>query len=347
MRIAANMALQRVAVLDKKALRMFDVAAGEARAQGSVEVALGDCLGACAQWVGVVAGKVAPAGASIRNAKLQRFSWELAPLASPTLGEVARHDLSVSADGARVVTTNWQSGYVTVMAADTGEKLFAAGESIPSGAAFSPDGSRVIAGAADQGDGAVLLFDVAAATKKTFPMEVLPPPAKKHPGLDDAPYYSAFSSDGARAALSNETWGGRGVAVYDVANKKPTWSAVLPASAEECEDWFAFAVAFAACDRVLLVACPGALRAYGADDGRALGEVPIAAMGHGGFVVDEARWSVWVAGEAPTRHALPAPWRDATALEKPSAKKPSAKKPSAKKPSAKKPSAKKPSAKKP
>ena len=338
MRIAANMALQRVAVLDKKALRVFDVASGEAREVGSVALALGDCLGACAQWVGAVAGKVAPAGASIRNATLHRFSWELAPLASPTLGEVARHDLSVSADGARVVTTDWKSGYVTVMEADTGAKLFAAGESIPSGAAFSPDGARVIAGAADQGDGAVLLFDVAGATKKTFPMEVLPPPARKHPGLDDAPYYSAFSADGARAALSNETWGGRGVAVYDVANKKPTWSAVLPGSGEECEPeaWFAFAVAFAAGDRVLLVACPGSLRAYAADDGRALGEVSLGEMGQGGFVVDEARWSVWVPGAAPTMHALPAPWREASAIEKPAAKKPAAKKPAAKKPAAKK-----------
>jgi hypothetical protein len=123
--------------------------------------------------------------------------------------------------------------------------------------------------------------------------------------------------------------GGVGVTVTPFTS----WSAVLPGSGEECEPeaWFAFALAFAAGDRVLLVACPGSLRAYAADDGRALGEVSLGEMGQGGFVVDEARWSVWVPGAAPTMHALPAPWREASAIEKPAAKKPAAKKPVAKK----------------
>ena len=53
----------------------------------------------------------------------------------------------------------------------------------------------------------------------------------------------------------------------------------------------------------------------------------LAAMGKGGFVVDETRWAVWVPGETPTMHGLPAPWREAAAIEKPAAKKPAAKKP--------------------
>src|SRR5690349_1308085 len=88
---------------------------------------------------------------------------------------------------------------------------------------LSTGDARVIAGSADQGSGAVLLFDVVAATGSSLPMETLPEPSPS-PGLDDAPYFGVFSRDGARAALSNESWGGRGVFVYDVAQKRPLWS---------------------------------------------------------------------------------------------------------------------------
>jgi hypothetical protein len=64
---------------------------------------------------------------------------------------------------------------------------------------------------------------------------------------------------------------------------------VLDGTSEESDEWFAYPVAFAAGDRVLLVGGPEVLRAYDAADGRALGAVPMPGDGRGGFVVDEAR----------------------------------------------------------
>jgi hypothetical protein len=143
-------------------------------------------------------------------------------------------------------------------------------------------------------------------------MERLPEPDPS-PGLDDAPYFCVFSRDGTLAAVSNESWGGRGVFVYDVARKQPVWSVVLGGSAEDAEAWFAFPVAFAAGDRVLLVGGPGAITAYASADGRALGAIAVEGDGHGGFAIDEARWVAWVPGDTPRHHALPAAWRDAEA----------------------------------
>jgi hypothetical protein len=347
MRITINAREQRLAVLTGDMLRVYDLSTGEAREVVSAPITGGDCITSCDAYVAIVTGKIAPAKASISGAKLVCHDWSLAPLGAPAIGEVARHDISLSADGARAVTTDWRACEVVVLDAATGKRLAGNGEGIPSGAAFSPDGSRVIAGSADQGSGAVLLFDVAAATGSSLPMETLPEPSPS-PGLDDAPYFGVFSRDGARAALSNESWGGRGVFVYDVAQKRPLWSVELPHSADDAEEWFAFPVAFAAGDRLLLVGGPGAISAYAANDGRALGTIAVEGDGRDGFAIDEAHWVAWVPGDALRGYPMPEAWREGRALgagakggRKAPAKKAVAKKAAPKKTSAKKTSAKK------
>src|SRR4051812_14619639 len=93
--------------------------------------------------------------------------------------------------------------------------------------------------------------------------------------------------------------------------KEPLWSVVLPRSSEEAEAWFAFPLAFAAGDRVLLAGGPASLSAYAVEDGRALGSIAVEGDGRDGFVVDEASWLAWTPGPAPISYALPAAWRSA------------------------------------
>jgi hypothetical protein len=350
MRITANARRGRLAVITGDALRLYDVSTGDPREIGSLPLAGADCIASCDASLAVVTGKVAPAGASIRNARLARYTWDLAPLDSPGIGEVARHHISLDADGARAVTTDWKTCEVVIIDAVTGKKICGNDRGIPSGAAFSPDGARVIAGSADQGSGDILLFDVAAAAGPSLPMERLPEPSPS-PGLDDAPYFGVFSGDGALAAVSNESWGGRGLFVYDIARKQPVWSVELPHSADDAEAWFAFPTAFAAGDRVLLASGPASIAAYAVADGRALGAITVEGDGRGGFAIDEARWVAWVPGAPPRSHALPAAWRDAsagTAAAKPKrapAKKTTPKKTTPKKTTPKKTAAKKTAAK--
>lgn len=309
MHIAHHPGSRRLAVLHKNTVRLYDVASGEAALLGAVEVADADNLHACDGWIGVLAGKIAPADASLRNATLTRFDWNLAPLPSPSVGEVARRTLSPSHDGARVALVRWDAARVTVFDATTGEVLCANGESIPSGPSFSPDGRWVLAGTADQGKGAVLRFDTHTVSAGLMAMERLPPPRPKHPGLDDAPYFSVWSEDGALAALSNESWGGRGITVYDLAAPASLWSATLPCSSEESEEWFAFQAVFTRDARALLLAGPESLHAYNARTGAPIATLPLPTDGRRGFALDESAWRVWLPGETPIALALPDDWR--------------------------------------
>lgn len=318
MQIALQPSLRRLAVLDSNTLSLWDISAKTPTLRGSVEVPGADNANGCDDWVGVLAGRTAPAGASLRDATLRRFDWDLVALPSPVLGEVARHTLSPSADGAWVVATNWKTCEVTVYDASTGEVRGANGESIPSGPSFSPDGQTIIAGAADQGDGKVLRFDVTKVTEGRLAMSHLPKPGRGHPGLDDAPYFSVFSRDGRLAALSNESWGGRGICVYDMTTGQPRWSATLPASDEEPEAWFAFQAAFASSDALLLLAGPRELLAFDAARGTPLGALPLPGDGFRGFALDEPSWRVWVPGAtkgaAPVAAPLHDAWREGIAV---------------------------------
>lgn len=312
---------QRLAVLEKNALALWDLTTGAPVLRASTALLSGDNANGCEAWVGVLAGKVAPAGGSLRAATLHRFDWDLTALPSPVLGEVARHTLSPSADGAWVAATNWKNARVTVFDAATGAVRGANGEGIPSGPSFSPDGLTLVAGAVDQGSGAVLAFDLTEVNQGTLSMSQLPAPVRGHPGLDDAPFFSVFSRDGRHAALSNESWGGRGVCVYDMSRRAPVWSVTLPGTDEEPENWFAFQAEFASLDRILLLAGPRALRAFAVEDGRDLGSVPLPGDGRQGFALDEAFWRVWVpglaVGAAPVAVALPDAWREVFAVADP------------------------------
>ncbi len=305
MLIALNEPRQLLVTLHAGLLRLFDVSSGAARDISSTPLADGWWVASCEPFVGVLTGKLAQAQASVRGAKLARFSWDLAPLGAVSLGEVEKRGASLTADGSRLVTTVWTSCRVAVFDVASNKLVAANGVSIPSGASFSPDGSRIIAGTADQGTGEILFLDPTRAQDGVLPMEELLPPSQS-PGLDDAPYFSVFSPSGRLAAISNESWGGRGVHVFDMDAKKPLWGVVLDSSSEEPEEWSPPMVAFAAGDALLLVRTPGAIRAHDAVSGKKLGS--IAVKGDGGFAVDEARRKAWIPGAEPTAHDLPAAW---------------------------------------
>ena len=204
---------QRLAVLEKNALALWDLTSGAPVLRASTALLSGDNANGCEAWVGVLAGKVAPAGGSLRAATLHRFDWDLTALPSPVLSEIARH------------------------------------------------------------------------------------------------------------TLSNESWGGRGVCMYDMYRRAPLWSVTLPGTDEEPESWFAFQAEFASLDRILLLAGPRALRAFAVEDGRDLGSVPLPGDGRQGFALDEAFWRVWVpglaVGAAPVAVALPDAWREVFAVADP------------------------------
>lgn len=290
---------QRIATLHKKTLRIYDISTGSAQEIAAHPVAKAHRLAACDACIGVLSGTTRPAGASLGNAVIERFSWDMVFLGSCTIEEVSKYDLSLSQDGQRFATINWQSGEVTVYDADSGQALCSNGEGIPSGASFSPDDTRIIAGSADQGSGAILLFELQG---NRLSMETLPEP-DPCPGLDDAPYFSTWSPHGRYAAISNETWGGRGLFVYDMHKKQPHWSIELPSSAEECEEWFAFPAAFDAYTRILWLANPGQLQAYSVLDGSLLGSIDLPNTGKEGFVVTAHH--LWLPGPTPTAYPLP------------------------------------------
>lgn len=353
MQIAAHPEGQKIALLGANQLRLFS-----ANLQAIATVDLPSCkqLAASGVSVAVLTGKLSVAGASFSGATVHLFSWDLTPLGKIAVGEVDRHGLSLSADGALLVVTDWKTGKVTVYDTRTGKRVGGAGESIPSGASLSPDGVFAIAGAADQGDGAILFFEVSKAADGKLPMHELPPPKSKI-GLDDAPYFSAFSPDGKLAALSNESWGGRGLFVYDIKARKPLWSVELPSSSEEPEEWSPPLFTFANQGKLLLVRCPGVIRAYRATDGFKLGEIAAKGEGVDGLAADDSASRVLLPGDTPTALPYPTTWiadapgppgkpstkPAAKAIPAPTAKKPSPKPPATKKPA---PATKKPTAKK-
>jgi hypothetical protein len=304
MRIAIHPSGQKIALLHDSKLELYSA---DNKLLTAVDLAASKRLAAWEQGVAVLTGKLSAAGASLSGAVVHRFSWDLAPLGMIKLGEVDRHGLSLSADGSRLAVTDWKKGQVTVLDATTGARLGGAGESIPSGASLSPDGAFAIAGTADQGEGAILFFEVHKAAGGKLPMHELPPPKSKI-GLDDAPYFSAFSPDGRLAALSNESWGGRGLFVYDVEARRPLWSAALPSSGEEPEEWSPPLFTFAHQGKLLLVRYPGAVRAYRAVDGVKLGEIEAKGEGFDGLAADDHGLRVLLPGPQPIALPYPAAW---------------------------------------
>lgn len=305
MHIVTHRSGQMIAQLANHRLQLFS---SDLQLLASVELDAPQRLAACDAGVAVLTGTLSPAGASLQGAVVHRFSWELAPLGTIEVGEVDRHELSLSADGSRLVVTDWRTCKVTVYDAHTGAKIGGAGRSIPSGASLSPDGSLAIAGTADQGEGAILLFEVAQAADGKLPMTELPPP-DSNVGLDDAPYFSTFSPDGTRAALSNESWGGRGLFVYDVEARDPRWSTDFPSSSEEPEEWSPLPLTFARQGKLLLVRCGGRIQAYRAADGAKLGAIVVEGDETSGLAADDHGQRVWVTGQHPIAHPYPADWR--------------------------------------
>jgi hypothetical protein len=304
MKLALNDSGGRLVALGSSEVRLFDIASGTPKLVATRSLESGHCLTACDAYVAVLAGPEAPTGKAVSRATLARFDWNLVPLGDAPLGNVEKRSVALDFDGRRVAFADWGVSEVVVADATSGRRLASAGDGIPSGPSWSPDGKRVLAGFADQGSGAIVVFDVADDALRAAEL----PEGAPSPGLDDAPYFTAFGRAGDLAVVSNESWGGRGVFVYDVASGKPLWSKVLEGSSEEAEEWHAFAAAFASRDTLLLVASPGEIRAYGARDGRDLGVLKVPGDGRDGFVVEQAARRVWVAGETPTVHPFPQAW---------------------------------------
>jgi hypothetical protein len=287
-------------------LRLFDI-------RGDAAIELGSrpldahVLTSCGTCVAALVGEVSAAGASLVDASVHRFSWELEPLGSIAVGEVERRGLSLNADGSRMVVTDWRTCWVTLYDTQRGTRIAAAGRSIPSGAAIAPDSSKIICGTADQGSGAILYFDLRRLVRGKLSVQRLQPP-KPSPGLDDAPYFGVWSADGRLAALSNQTWGGRGVFVYE--DKRPLWSLALE-DVDECEpdDWFPMPLAFTPDAGLLLVAEAGAIRAYRATDGEDRGAIEVDNGDGGmGFAVQADRRLVWLPGPQSRAYEFAPAW---------------------------------------
>jgi hypothetical protein len=312
MHIAIHPQRPLLAVLHGDTLTLHDISGATPREIASRPVGNGRRVSACDAFVGVLAGKLAPARASVRAATVVRLGWDGSEQSPLSVGEVEKRGLAFDAAGTRLVVTDWTTCRVTLFDAVNGARIAAAGESIPSGASLSSDGTKIIAGTTDQGSGDILFFDVTGASDGVLPMEALPPP-KPSPGLDDAPYFSVWSPDSKLAALSNQTWGGRGVFVYDVENKRPAWSRCLPDEGEDTEsdDWFPQPMAFALNGSLLLVAEAGAVRGYRARDGQDLGAIEVDnERGEMGFAVEDARRRLWLPGSPPSAHDFADTWRE-------------------------------------
>lgn len=313
MRIAIHPTQPRLAVLHGGTLTLHDISGAAPRELASRPVDNGRWLSACDAFAGVLTGTLAPAGASVRAATVVRVAWDGSarspvPVGEP-VGEVDKRGLAFDAAGTRLVVTDWTSCRVTLLDAENGARIAAAGRSIPSGASLSPDGTKIIAGTADQGSGDILFFDVTTASDGALPIEVLPRP-EPSPGLDDAPYFSVWSPDSRMAALSNQTWGGRGVFVYDIEARRPVWSLRLADEDEtEPDDWYPQPMAFAMNGSLLLVAEPGAIRGYRARDGKDLGAVEVDnENGEVGFAVEDARRRLWLPGSPPLAYDFAETW---------------------------------------
>lgn len=310
MNIVISEKKQRLITLRQGELRLYDCSFEPPRFVLSRALPHGHRLVPCDDWVAVLAGEPCPNGASLDHAVAVRFDWDLSELGSVALGSVEKRGLSVTEDGQRMAFVDWTQCRVVVADSRTGERIASGGEGIPSGVCWSPDGRLVIAGSADQGSGSVLLFDMAATCGDDLAMEELAEPDPS-PGLDDAPYFAAFGSTGRTAVVSNESWGGRGLFVYDVTTREVLWSKVFDSTAEDAEpeDWYPFPAAFTSEDRIVLVSHPGRIQAHRSQDGAELGNLTVPVDGRAGFAVEHGRERIWVVDGEPTAHPFPASWR--------------------------------------
>lgn len=214
--------------------------------------------------------------------------------------------LSLSPDGAQLASVD-HGGGVVVFDAHTGATLRSADGCIASGASWSPDGRMIAAGDTDQDDGELYLLELSgdALTRHS-----LPAPSSGAP-LNDSPYASAWSPDGALCAISCAAWGERGVTVYDVAARDERWSACYDLDGDEdAESWSALEVAFVAGGAVVIAGVEGELRAWRAADGAELSAVACEDASSAGFAADEARRCVWFdRGGQPVREDYPEDWR--------------------------------------
>ena len=321
MKIAIAPAYPRLVVLDGEALTVYEIVAGVPQKLRTVEAELGRHVASCDAYVAVLCGKLAPAGASVSKAKVLRFLWDGTTQMPLSVGEVDKWGLSFTADGERCVVTDWRACRVTLFD-ESSKKLGAAGRNIPSGASISPEGTCIVCGTADQGWGAILAFEPNQCADGAMPMRVLKPP-KPSPGLDDAPYFSAWSRDGSLVAITNQSWGGRGVFVYDGATLEPMWSLVIEVDEEEAEEpeqWFPQPLAFSSNGGVLFVAQRGAIALYDARTGRSVGVVKVPnGDGSAGFAVQDDAKLLWLPGAQPQSASFAS--AIATAAKKPAAKK--------------------------
>lgn len=332
MKIFIHPSQARLASLHKGVLTFYDISGPTPQKLTSAKAPQGHRIAACGAYTAVLAGKSAPAGASISSAKILRFGWDGSELPSIPVGEVDKCGLSLNTDGSRLVVTNWRACEVTLYDTASAKPLGAAGESIPSGASISPDGTKIICGTADQGSGAILWFDPSKIEKGKMAMEKLKPP-KPSPGLDDAPYFSVWSKDGSLVAISNQSWGGRGLFVYDGISKTPLWSMSLDAGGGDEEDeeagaenWYPMPLGFSEDGSMLFAAEVGAIRAYRARSGEKLKALPAKnGDGSSGFAVQSSQNRLWLAGDEPEALAFDSTWLAAPAPTKTATKKAAAK----------------------
>lgn len=330
MKLAIDSTQTRLAISDGKTLTFYEIDGDVAKKLLSIDAPQGRHVASCPAYVAVLSGKLSAAGASVTKATVLRFRWDGSALPPISVGEVDRRGLSFTADGTRCVVTDWRSCRVTLFD-DSAQKLGAAGRSIPSGASISPDGTRIICGTADQGSGAILTFDPKQITEGVLAMRTLKPP-KPSPGLDDAPYFSTWSRDGSLVAISNHSWGGRGVFIYDGNSLEPLWSLKL-AVEEEDEDeepdhWFPQPLAFSSDGKVLFVAQSGAIALHDAHSGANLGTVKAPnGDGSAGFAVQDAAKLLWLPGAAPRSVSFASVMKAVMNPEAKSRTKPATKKP--------------------
>jgi len=303
-KIAIDPTSSRLITLDDDRIRSFDITGDDPTLIAEHPLPHPQWLASSRNTVFVLSG--AHVLASVNDGRLTRFGWDLTEHGSAPIRNVERRGIATTPDGARFAYVNWATCQVTLADPVTAEPVAANGVSIPSGASFSPDGRHLIAGTADQGDGDILLFDTEVAAGERLGMTTLPPP-NPSPGLDDAPYFSTFSASGRSALLTNESWGGRGLFVYDMTAGEPAWSRVfeVPEDDEDPDNWHPYPAVFAADETLVLAGQPDGVHVYRATDGELLSVVAVGHDPAGGIAVDEVRHRFWVAGDVSHSHPLP------------------------------------------
>jgi hypothetical protein len=291
-------------VLDDDRIRLFDITTGEARLLAAEPLPHAEWLTTSRDFVLTLSAEDGGAGSAVESGLVTRFGWDLSRGDAVAVRGIERRGIELSADGSRLAYVSWPACEIVLADPTTLERIDGAGESIPSGVAVSPDGRHLIAGTADQGSGAILFFDV-TEPPTTLDMTRLPDP-DPCPGLDDAPYFGAFSPSGRLALITNESWGGRGLFVYDIVARKPVWSKQF--DSDDGDNWFPYPAAFARDETVVLAAQPDEVHAYRAADGTELGTLTVDADTLRGFAVDDSRRRIWVGGEQPRPYPFPAQW---------------------------------------